>query len=283
MKEATADKRPAWRLVVSDMDGTLLDSRSMILPENARAIARLNSHGIAFTLATGRMDRMVRAYVRQLDVQLPIIACNGAVIRDCKTDEIIWQQVLPADQAMDMISWLQSHAYDYLCYTPDHVFFPAHSRRVGLFHRYNQMAAAAGSETVALYPIEGREAEAVASGLIKILAVPDGQDSLAALSGSVSSMPGLDGVASMQDAYDIMASGVSKGNALVRLVTSLGLKLEEVVAVGDNDNDASMLTAAGLGIAMANATPRALAACQAVTAADHNHGGLAEAINKFII
>lgn len=277
------NRQTAWRLVISDMDGTLLDSHSHISPENKRAIDKLAQNNIGFTIATGRMDRMVRAYVRELRIAIPIIACNGAVIRDCATDEILWRRNLPVSQTMDMINWLQTNNYDYLCYTPDLVYYPAHSRRVSLFYRYNQIAGDRTADHVTLCPLEGREEMAVNDGLIKLLAVPDGPRSMAALRGKILDLPGLGGVASMADAFDIMAGDVSKGNALKHLAGLLGLRPGEIAAIGDNDNDADMLSSAGLGIAMANATPQALAAASLVTSADHDHSGLAEAIENMII
>jgi Cof subfamily protein (haloacid dehalogenase superfamily) len=271
-----------WKLVVSDRDGTLLDSRSRVSPANARAVADLLRLGIGFTLATGRMDRMIRTYVRQLKIQLPVIACNGAIIRDCQTDRILWQQIMPADQGLAVIRWLAERGYDYLCYTPDEVYYPAHSLRIELFHEYNRLALAAGSEPIRLLPLEGRQ-EAIATGLIKILAKPDPSHSMAAIRSQVQAMPELGGVASMDDAFDIMAAGVSKGAALQRLAGLLDIRLDQVAALGDNDNDADMLAAAGLGIAMANATPPALAAGSRVTRNSHECSGLAEAIRRFII
>lgn len=271
-----------WRLVISDMDGTLLDSHSRISEKNMTAIRQLRANNISFTLATGRMDRMVRAYVRELAIDQPIIACNGAIIRDCTTDQILWRQNLPDEQALSLISWLASHDYDYLCYTPDLVYFPAHSRRIALFHRYNKIAGAKTEDHVMLCPLEGQEEQAVSQGLIKILAVPHSSSAMQAINARMSLLPGLGGVASMSDAFDIMAAGVSKGSALKNLARLLALQTSQIAAVGDNDNDAEMLATAGLGIAMANATPRALAAADRVTQSDHDSDGLAEAIDKFI-
>lgn len=278
-----ADQMVPCRLVISDMDGTLLDSHSRISAENRRAIRQLAEHGIGFTIATGRMDRMARAYVRDLGIHLPIIACNGAVIRNCTTDEILWQKSMPADQALAMMRWLGRRGNDYLCYTPDLVYFPAHSRRVGLFHRYNQIAGDRTEDHVTLCPLEGREEEIAAEGLIKILAVSGNPVDMAAFNSVIAEMGGLGGVASMEDAFDIMARGISKGSALRHLAGLLGLRMAEIAAIGDNDNDADMLSAAGLGIAMANGTRQALAAGQRVTRADHNHSGLAEAIGLIMI
>jgi Cof subfamily protein (haloacid dehalogenase superfamily) len=278
-----ASQQRKWRLVVSDLDGTLLDDQSSISPENAAAVAALAGSGIGFTIATGRMDRMVRIFVRQLDIMLPIIACNGAVIRDCQNNRIIWQQSLPADQSLALIRWLASHGYDYLCYTADLVYYPARSQRIGVFHHYNRQAAAAGESPISLLPLDGREATVSEQGLIKIItALPD-QASLQAVRGQIAALPGCGGVFSTDGIFDIMAAGVSKGEALCRLAADLRINPADIVAIGDNDNDESMLAAAGLGIAMANATPAALAASQIVTLADHNQSGLAEAICRHVL
>lgn len=275
--------RNAWRLVISDMDGTLLDSQSRISDQNLRAVSLLRAHQIGFTLATGRMDRMARAYVRELAIDQPIIACNGAVIRDCATDEILWRQNLPKDQALAMINWLAIHDFDYLCYSPDLVYYPAHSRRIALFHRYNKIAGVKTEDHVTLCPLDGCEEQAVSEGLIKILAVPHSPAAKQEIDAQMTLLPGLDGVYSMADAFDIMPAGVSKGSALKMLAEYLGLQSDQIVAVGDNDNDAEMLMTAGLGIAMANATSKALAAADRVTQADHDSHGLAEAIEKIIL
>ena len=274
--------RQQIRLLVSDIDGTLLNEDGAISGNNMAAIRRLERHGIGFTLATGRMDRMMRTFVSQLDVRLPVIACNGAVIRDCSDDRILWRRDLPPNDALDLICWLRDSNHDFMCYSPDQVYYPAHSRHINHFHRYNQQALNQGMDTIPLIPLEGREIEVVDRGLIKILAVPNGAESLAAIRREVAGRPSLDGVASMSNAYDIMTAGVSKGDGLIRLAGLLHLDPCQVAAVGDNDNDADMLRTAGFGIAMANGTSVARAAAEAVTVSDHNQSGLAEAIDLLL-
>ena len=70
----------------------------------------------------------------------------------------------------------------------------------------------------------------------------------------------------------------SKGNALCTLCKKLGISMENVLAIGDNENDISMLQAAGTAVAMANATPEVKACADFITQQDNDHDGLSEAI-----
>lgn len=271
-----------FRLVISDIDGTLLNDEGFIPEENKLAVRGLKERGIGFTLATGRMDRMIRTFVRQLGVELPVIACNGAIIRDCTGDRILWQHNLPTSDALALLGHLSDLGCDYLCYTPDLVYYPAHSGRIDLFRQYNRVSAGMGIAPIPLLSLEGQEDAMISKGLVKILAVPRDAVLLADIRCRISRLPGLEGVLSMTHAFDIMAAGVSKGKAMGHLAEILGIRPAEIAAVGDNDNDAAMLAAAGFGIAMANGTDEARAAARATTASDNNQAGLTEAIGMIL-
>ena len=271
-----------WRLVVSDLDGTLLDEKNEISPTNRAAVAELARRGIGFTLATGRMDRMTRIYVRQLQISVPIIACNGAVIRDCATDAILSRTGLPQDDARLIIGWLEERAIDYLCYSADKVFYPENSRRIGLFRQYNEQAEQQGIEAIPLLRLTDYRPDQADDTLIKIItSIPD-EDLEADLQTMLASRTSCAGVLSMDHAVDIMAAGVSKGQALLELSRLLAISPAEIAAIGDHDNDAPMLRAAGLGIAMGNATPAARAA-GGVQTLSHTQSGVAEAIHRYIL
>ncbi len=272
----------SWKLVVSDMDGTLLNDEAKLTAETIEAVQFLKRQSIGFTVATGRMDRMIRTYTDVLDIDVPVIACNGAVIRDVKSNRILWHKTIPPELAARLVCWLQNGGYDYLCYTPDQVFYPRHSKRIWHFERYNAMALEQHSEPVELIRLEGRETEAFGD-LIKILAVPQTPEQLSAVKAYVSTFADLEGVSSMADAYDIMADGVSKGDALQRLSRVLAIDLQDIVVIGDNDNDVSMMDEAGLAIAMVNGTPAAKAISDVVTIFDHNESGLAKAMRDHVL
>ena len=84
------------------------------------------------------------------------------------------------------------------------------------------------------------------------------------------------------DFINVVAPGVTKGEALKALASHLGIALDEVIAVGDGNNDISLLSSAGLGVAMGNATDRAKEVADYVTL-DVERGGVAAAIRKFLL
>ena len=94
---------------------------------------------------------------------------------------------------------------------------------------------------------------------------------------------GLDVVYSSNRYLEFNAPGVNKGAGLLALAERLGIAPEETMAIGDNSNDVPMLRAAGLGVAVANASDEALEAADYVCEADNNAGGVAEAIERFVL
>ncbi len=271
-----------WRLVVSDLDGTLLNEHGRLTPENIAAVESLAEHGIGFTIATGRLDVMARAFINQLDVRLPVISCNGAAIRDGRTGEFIYKKILPTADLLELVDWLAEHKLDYLCYTPAEVYYPAGSRRIENFHRYNQIARETGTEPVPLVLLTDDRRQLRQTEFIKTLAILNQPDEHQAMQAFLQDHPSLTGVLSWSDALDITAAGSSKGLGLTRLADYLGIGLEEIAAFGDNDNDVSLLTAAGLGIAMANASEAAIAASQLMTDS-HCASGVAAGFRKYIL
>lgn len=70
------------KLIACDMDGTLLQDDKHISEENRKAVARLKEAGIQFVIATGRHDSMVKTYLDELEIETPVISCNGGMVRD---------------------------------------------------------------------------------------------------------------------------------------------------------------------------------------------------------
>jgi hypothetical protein len=260
----------------------MLDQFNEISPENLAAVAALREHRIGFSLATGRMDAMTRLYVRQLRVTLPIIACNGAVIRDCTTNELLGQTCIPADDVIALTDWLKRKGLDFLVYTPDSVYYLPESRRIDVMHQYNRQAKAAGQSLVPLHELNTRTQARIAPGAVKILALIPDAAAMADLQAQLANHPGSAAVMSMDHAIDIMAAGVTKGNAMLQLARMIGVQPDQIVTLGDHDNDASMLRLSGLGIAMGNATPLAVAASRLQTLS-HDQSGVAAAIRRYVL
>jgi Cof subfamily protein (haloacid dehalogenase superfamily) len=270
------------RLVVTDLDGTLLSSDKTISPENLAAVRKLQDRGIIFTFASGRMSQMLEAYVKQLSLDVPIIACDGAKIINVASGEILHHQFLDADEAEDLLDFASANQMDYVAFTLEKVYFSPGSKRTRNFIAYNEIAVQIGTDPMPLYWINNDHHEIAQAGILKILIVEkSGSDldratrHIAACSQIYAEMPEL-------NVIDILEVGTSKGDAVSRLARMLQIDLSEVCVFGDYLNDISMMQAARYSFAMANAVEEVKDAAMALTESNDN-SGFAKAIEQYIL
>ena len=240
------------RLLVFDLDGTLLDSPQRLPRERIELLEKLRRAGIDSTLATGRPYVSAAPFAEQLAVRVPMILFNGAALSTA-SGETIWIEKLPRQVALDALRLasripVASHLY----FEPRDPWF--HTDRDGEARRH--MMAKDGMESrrvedlCTLIDQEKRDP-------IKLFFIGPRQDLewLRKEFRALHDTPTC--VFSENEMLEILAPGVSKGAALDRLRDAIGIPPEAMVAFGDNMNDLTMLRRAGTGIAMAQA-PQAL-------------------------
>lgn len=237
-----------YECCVCDMDGTLLNDTGRISEENIEALKLLTQNGCKVVIATGRTDLMIKEHIHRIGIRTPVIACNGALIRDMLTGAVLYRKRIDPAVALGIIEYCDLAGMDYLVYTSDMIYYSEDSKRMGIFAAYNLNAAEEfrvplkeikyfkSSRDVCKILISGQELSMMEE--LNLLFNRDGKLSM------VSSGKGL---------IDIMSAGVSKGKALCRLAQKLNVKLEKTVVFGDSFNDISMFKVAGLKIAVANA------------------------------
>lgn len=236
-------------LLVSDMDGTLLNSSHSISRENIAAIKRFVDQGGLFTLATGRIDSSIRPYLEKLPVNAPAILYNGAMIYDCTRHQVIWEQFLPDDAkrivwpVLDEFPETGIEVYD----TAGDVHILA-DNALTYYHmlRENLQPKRLGVE----FLLKSRAWR-------KILFACD-QRNMRVLERFLSRLISQEGwsirtVKTEPNFLEIIPSDVNKGAALALVSKSLGVERSNVIALGDNLNDLEMLQIAGVGVAVANA------------------------------
>lgn len=263
---------------VFDLDGTLLNSQYRISRENIAAINRLQAEGIQFLLATGRPDFWVKEIVDLLQVQGPLIACNGAVIRNVPAGNLLRYEAMDASMVQSFADYCLSRQIDLLAYTTDTVYYTPNSQLLRIFLDYNRSAP-----THYHVPVIQLEKGITwpAKDVVKLLGDsrelpldPEFQELLQdSRITAVSSRPGL---------LDIMARDISKGNALSLLAESGVIDLSQTVVFGDNYNDLSMFSVAGYGVAMGNAETALKEAARFITRSNEDHG-VAYAIDQWIL
>ncbi|QJD87276.1 inositol monophosphatase family protein [Cohnella herbarum] len=232
-------------LLITDLDGTLLTRDQRISPENEAAIKLFQRRGGLFTFATGRTEAAVDRFVRQLQLDIPMILYNGARITDPRTGEVLYEEKLslPLNLWEELLVAARS-GVALLLYRDGNVYAPERNARLEKHER---------KDGVTCKPFQ---AGFVQEPFNKILLIADRTDSLLDLERKIRDC-GIDCemVYSESDYLEILPSNVSKGTALGQLLRLLEFDDVYTVAVGDNLNDLTMLMRADLGVAVENAHP----------------------------
>ncbi|WP_041313805.1 Cof-type HAD-IIB family hydrolase [Heliomicrobium modesticaldum] len=265
------------RLVAMDLDGTLLDEKRRIPEPVARRIAELRGKGVIFTVATGRIYPSALPYAKQLELEAPMITCNGAMIRHPADGRIICHRTVEAKQALAVLQFLKAKNSDALRYsfhgdevytdTP-HEYTTSYERGLGLSFTFVDDLTAHLAKEPERHPtmLVLMTDPAVTPALT--------QDILAHLNGTVT-------ITNSHDYFiEILHPEASKGAALAQLAASFSIDRSEVLAIGDNRNDLTMIHWAGQGVFVANAPEVLHQAADYVTSASNSMGVL-EALNYF--
>ncbi|TLF51899.1 Cof-type HAD-IIB family hydrolase [Halomonas urmiana] len=254
------------RLIVSDLDGTLLGADHDLHPTTVETLRALAGRGHHLAFASGRHFRDMQRFRERLGVPVHVISTNGAYLHDPE-DRLVASRHLDASLARELIA------------------LPRHPEvRLNLYHDDEWLIDAEAPGLLALHAHTGfgyrvaDPAERHGEGVGKVLYIGDPGE-VRRLEATIRARHGerLHLTYSMDTSLEIMAGGVNKGTALATLLDSLGLGREDCLAFGDNLNDTEMLTLAGEAHVMANAHP-ALAdrVPEAAGIGHHDRQGVAE-------
>lgn len=280
------------KLLALDLDGTLLGTDSRVSKENAHALHLAQQAGVQVALCTGRNLTETRAFNAQLDASADwaLVANGAAVLRFSDGAQISFDGL---DRAMceTVLDVCAQFGVDPCLYTAKNLYyghefllFLQEIRRRG---RVSLDEAAEGYEFIAdaaqwrnvLEREDGRVAKAILHHLDP--AVVDQMTQALDRTGLFELAPSVMFGGELKN-VEINRKGVHKGRALRQLAAHLGFGMDAVMAVGDSDNDLTMLQMAGLGVAMANAAPHIRAAADAVTL-DNASNGVAAAVKQYIL
>ena len=235
-----------YRLLALDIDGTLLDrqSETPLTERTKRAISSVLETGAGVTLATGRTCNSAIPFSRALGLTLPIISYQGSLTSNPVTNEIVRETPIPLHLAQRLIRLLEDRGLNPYVYVRDHFYVREITDAVRQSEEFLKIKAEPVSDLV----------HGIQESPTKIVVVGDAE-----LIGGVTAMVDsqFNGTIAAMHTYDYLCEighpDGSKGMALSHMASSLGVKREEVVAVGDSPNDIDMIQWAGLGVAMGNA------------------------------
>lgn len=261
------------KLILCDVDGTLIDRSEKITPAFDVLEDLIQTHHLHFSLASGRCLDLVQMYIRKLGIEDPILINNGAGAR--RNGEVLWDDLFDAKYVKDAI-----HAADaldmaiFMCYGDYELAYKYNGyiqREIEVFGRYNRFHIPLESEW------EDLRLERV------MLTDPQKPGRIDQLLPYLRRHEAHFKIIRYDDRHiDVMKKGVSKGSGLRRLVETMGIAMEDVMFIGDGLNDMEIVKAAGIGVAVGNAHPELKAVADYVCAAN-NTEGVIEAVRRFCI
>lgn len=248
------------KLVVSDLDGTLLWNHDRIHPENKLAIERLLRRGVRFAVASGRNAASCSILLEDVGLMdAYVIGVNGCQVWDKPFGREVASHFLVPGVAQEVMEIFQAHGLSSCLYTKDMIVYSdPHALEEGMYETpdFARRMVAAGV-TVAAGPEAMREALQGRAMKAYCVYAPGQEEAFAQACAVCGKLP-VSTTSSWRDNFEVMPVDVDKGTAVAELAASLGILREEVVAFGDSDNDLPMLRWAGHGYAMANAQPHIL-------------------------
>lgn len=259
-----------YKLIAADLDYTLLRSDGTISAFTRDTIRRCMEAGVGFTFATGRMYCSALPFAQRLQLQLPLITYQGALLKGLD-GRVMHALHLPQDMARELEKILHKSGMHYTIYADEKMYFSTFGQQFLDYARHigvEPLAAPRGLGTLAVtqFGVFG-EPE-----LIQQL-----QRSIAAQFGA-----GLHTVITNGRFLEICHPMAQKSYGLQQLAQHLGIAWKEIIAIGDNNNDLDMLRYAGLGVAVENAVPAAKAAADRLTASN-DEDGVAKLISELVL
>jgi Cof subfamily protein (haloacid dehalogenase superfamily) len=256
-------------VIASDVDGTLLDDDENVSPRTRAAVRAAVESGAQFVIATGRPPRWVQPVVDALGFAPMAVCANGAVIYDPSTDRIVSARTLSTD-ALGELAEIATRVIPGAGLAVERVGRSAHDAATP------QFVSSPGYEHAWLNPdnTEVSVEDLLSAPAIKLLIRKSGaqsSDMATALAEHIGRQGDIT-YSTNNGLIEVVPLGISKATGVEQLTRPQGITADEVVAFGDMPNDVPMLAWAGLGVAMGNAHPEAVAAADEVTETNDNDG-----------
>lgn len=263
----------AISLVISDVDGTLVDPDKRLTDASKRAVRRLQENGIGFTIVSSRPPFGLRMLVEPLSLRLPLGAINGCTII-APNLEPIEQHLVPAPVARQSVDMLRAFGVDVWLFTADNWLVP--DLAGNYIPRERRTIQAEPRLTASFDPYLAQASKIVGSS--------PSFDKLAECEAAMQKALGRRAsVARSQPHYlDITAARFSKGTFVENLSRRLAIPSKAIAVLGDMENDLAMFGHAGLAIAMGNASIDVRRPAKYVTASNEDDG-FAMAIERYIL
>ncbi len=262
-----------YKLVAIDMDGTFLNEENELIEENLVAVHKALEKGCTVMIATGRSGESLKIYADKINFGSPFIVYNGAGYKHLDTKEYIYRSDVPYETAKKVYEKGLELGICVLVWADDVLY----ATDVGEYMTYHKNNANFSFEKLEDFEILKNK------GIHKVL-FSDKPERIREIYNLVNEnvFEGLSITISIPKILEFFNENASKGSAVLKYATELGIKQDEIICIGDGMNDLSMIEMAGLGVAMGNACEELKAVANYVTKSN-DESGVAHVINEFVL
>ena len=262
------------RMVIADVDGTLVTQEKVLTERAANAVSHLRQAGIEFSITSGRPPRGMAMLIDPLSLSQPMAAFNGGVLIHPDLATVVDQKLLPAGVPEKVIKAVEDHGLDVWLYTD-----------TGWFVRDPGAAHVAREQwTVKFPPTVVKTFAGLLGRVAKIVGVSDDYDRVAKCEKDVQQAGGEHVSAARSQPYylDVTHPQANKGGVVLAMSKLLNIPAAEIATIGDMPNDVLMFEKSGVSIAMGNASREVQASATYVTSTNEDEG-FAKAIEGFVL
>jgi Cof subfamily protein (haloacid dehalogenase superfamily) len=262
------------RLLIADVDGTLVTPDKTLTARARSAVDRLRTAGIEFAITSGRPPRGMATLSEPLHLNHPVAAFNGGMFVEPDLVTVLEKRTVPRAVASEVVDYLLGAGCDVWVYNGDEWFI----RDLGAPHVEREQ------RNVQLSPTRVDDLSTVLDGAVKIVGVSDDLSLVARCEGELGRRVGENATAARSQPYylDVTHPDANKGAVVRFFAKSLGVACEEIATIGDMPNDVLMFGVGGTSIAMGNASPEVQRAAAHVTTSNREEG-FANAVDRFIL
>ena len=289
-----------YKFVAIDLDGTLLNSFGQITEKTKNSIKKAISKGVEFVIASGRTIDSIKSFSKELGIKNYLISGNGAAVYDIKSDEIIYSKFLSKKQVLEIAKICEENSIHYNIYTETEIITKNLSYNVLYYYKENLKKPEEKRTYINIVPdmleyIQNIENE-------NFLKITICDEDIKIFNSIIKKIKLLDKFGILDVEYmsrkkikngteevlieyyytEITNENVNKWTAIEFLINKLGIKKEDVIAIGDNFNDKEMIENAGLGIVMGNANPF-MKICGDIIVSNNDLDGVSQAIEKYVL
>jgi Cof subfamily protein (haloacid dehalogenase superfamily) len=246
--------KQTYKLVASDLDGTFLTKDQRVSPENLSAVAEMERRGVYFVPSTGRCVNELPKEVSSIPSLSYVITSDGSVIWDKKRECTVWAEYIPKE----LVGFILDTVNEYPNYPMVHIandcYFDKEKHIEPMIKKCRVPDSFVYLANLADVPLDDYDGFVRESSSVEMFCIFfENEEDLRACEKKFLDTGLLSVAQSDRSNLEIYVKSAGKGNALRALAEHLSIDISEVIAVGDSTNDATLVKAAGLGLAMGNA------------------------------